>query len=189
MGAPIDVHSLRTGKLSHQGWWNLAEAAQRLETLPFWIDDSSVLTVEQVAAKARQLKAREGLDLLVIDYLQLLHIPHAESRQQGVADASRKLKLLAKELDIPLIVLSQLSRDCDRRPDPRPVLADLRDSGAIEQDADVVMFVYREEVYRLETEEKGFAEILIRKHRNGPIGDRRLRFVDRFAVFEELPVD
>lgn len=189
MGAPIDVHALRTGRLNYQGWWHFAEAAQRLETLPFWIDDSSILTVEQVAAKARQLKAREGLDLLVVDYLQLLHILHAESRQQGVAEASRKLKLLAKELDIPVIVLSQLSRDCDRRPDPRPVLADLRDSGAIEQDADVVLFLYREEVYRPETEEKGIAEILIRKHRNGPIGDRRLKFVDRFAMFEELSAD
>lgn len=188
MGAPIDVHALRTGKLNHQGWWHFAEAAQRLETLPFWIDDSSTLTVEQVTAKARQLKAREGLDLLVVDYLQLLHIPHAELRQQGVAEASRKLKLLAKELDIPVIVLSQLSRDCDKRPDSRPVLSDLRDSGAIEQDADVVLFLYREEVYRPDTEEKGIAEVLIRKHRNGPIGDRRLKFVDRFARFEELPL-
>lgn len=186
MGAPIDVHALRTGKLSHQGWFHFAHAAQQLESLPLWIDDSSVLTVEQVAAKARQLKAWEGLDLLVVDYLQLLHIPHAESRQQGVADASRKLKLLAKELDIPVIVLSQLSRDCEKRPDSRPMLADLRDSGAIEQDADVVLFLYREEVYRPETEERGIAEVLIRKHRNGPIGDRRLKFVDRFAMFEEL---
>ncbi|GAB1721644.1 MAG: replicative DNA helicase [Nitrospira sp. CR1.1] len=189
MGAPIDVHALRTGKLSHQGWWHFAEAAQRLETLPFWIDDSSVLTVEQVAAKARHLKAREGLDLLIVDYIQLLHIPRADSRQQGIADASRKLKLLAKELDIPVLALSQLSRDCERRTDPRPVLADLRDSGAIEQDADVVLFLYREEAYRPETEEKGIAEILVRKHRNGPIGDRRLRFVDRFAKFEDLPTD
>jgi replicative DNA helicase len=189
MGAPIDVHALRTGKLSHQGWFHFADATQRLESLPFWIDDSSVLTVEQVAAKARHLKTLHGLDLLVLDYLQLLHLPHAESRQQGVADASRKLKLLAKELDIPVMVLSQLSRDCDRRPDPRPVLADLRDSGAIEQDADVVMFIYREEVYHRETEEKGIAEVLIRKHRNGPIGDRGLKFVERFAMFEELPAD
>ena len=123
---------------------------------------------------------------MIVDYLQLLHIPHAESRQQGVADASRKLKLLAKELDIPVIVLSQLSRDCEKRPDARPMLADLRDSGAIEQDADVVLFLYREEVYRPETEERGIAEVLIRKHRNGPIGDRRLRFVERFAMFQDL---
>ncbi len=187
MGALIDVHALKTGSLDGQGWFQFADIVQRLETLPLSIDDSSVLTVEQIAAKARHLKAMSGLDLLVVDYLQLLHLPQAESRQQGIAEASRKLKLLAKELDIPVIVLSQLSRDCERRPDPRPMLSDLRDSGAIEQDADVVLFLYREEVRTVDTEEKGIAEVLIRKHRNGPIGDRRLRFIDRFAKFEDLP--
>lgn len=187
MGAPIDVHALRTGALTQQGWWLLAETAQQFEALPLWIDDSSVLTVEHIAAKARQLQARNGLDLLIVDYLQLLQLHDAETRQQGIADASRKLKLLAKELDIPVIVLSQLSRDCEKRPgDHRPVLADLRDSGAIEQDADIVLFLYREEVYTRDTEEKGVAEVLIRKHRNGPIGDRRLMFVDRFARFEDI---
>ncbi|RPH81296.1 MAG: replicative DNA helicase [Nitrospiraceae bacterium] len=186
MGAPIDVHALRTGSLTQQGWWLLAETAQQFESLPLWIDDSSVLTVEQIAAKARQLQARSGLDLLVVDYLQLLELHHSETRQQGVADASRKLKLLAKELDIPVIVLSQLSRACEQREDKRPMLSDLRDSGAIEQDADVVIFLYRHEVYVHDTEEKGIAEVLIRKHRNGPIGDRRLRFVDRFARFEDM---
>lgn len=189
MGAPLDVHALKSGSLNSQGWWHLANAAQHLETLPLWIDDSSVVTVEQVAAKARHLKVMAGLDLLVVDYLQLLQLPHTESRQQGVAEASRKLKLLAKELDIPVIVLSQLSRDCEKRPDARPMLADLRDSGAIEQDADVVLFLYREEAYHPDTEEKGIAEVLVRKHRNGPVGDRRLKFVDRFARFEELPTD
>jgi replicative DNA helicase len=186
MGAPIDVHTLKTGPLSPQGWSLLAATAQQFESLPFWIDDSSVLTVEHIAAKARQLQARSGLDLLVVDYLQLLQLHDAETRQQGIADASHKLKLLAKELDIPILVLSQLSRACESRPDRRPMLPDLRDSGAIEQDADVVMFLYREEVYTPDTEEKGFAEVLIRKHRNGPIGDQRLRFVDRFARFEDV---
>lgn len=186
MGAPIDVHALKTGSLSPQGWALLAATAQQFESLPFWIDDSSILSVEHIAAKARQLHARSGLDLLVVDYLQLLQLHDAETRQQGVADASRKLKLLAKELDIPVLVLSQLSRACESRPDKRPLLSDLRDSGAIEQDADVVLFLYREEVYNRDTEEKGIAEILIRKHRNGPIGDRRLRFIDRFAKFEDL---
>jgi replicative DNA helicase len=186
MGAPIDIHALKTGSLSQQGWTLLAATAQQFESLPFWIDDSSVLTVEHIAAKARQLQARSGLDLLVVDYLQLLQLHDAETHQQGIADASRKLKLLAKELDIPVLVLSQLSRECERRPDKRPMLSDLRDSGAIEQDADVVLFLYRQEVYTPDTEEKGFAEVLIRKHRNGPIGDRRLRFVDRFARFEDL---
>ena len=186
MGAPIDVHALKTGALSPQGWSLLAATSQEFEALPFWIDDSSVLTVEHIAAKARQLQARNGLDLLVVDYLQLLQLHDAETRQQGVADASRKLKLLAKELDIPVIVLSQLSRACEQRPDKRPMLSDLRDSGAIEQDADLVLFLYRHEVYVPDTEEKGIAEVLIRKHRNGPIGDRRLKFVDRFAKFEDL---
>jgi replicative DNA helicase len=188
MGAPIDVHALKTGLLSPQGWSLLAATAQQFEALPLWVDDSPVLTVEHIAAKARQLQARSGLDLLVVDYLQLLELHDAETRQQGIADASRKLKLLAKELDIPVLVLSQLSRACESRNDKRPMLSDLRDSGAIEQDADVVLFLYREEVYTPDTEEKGVAEVLIRKHRNGPTGDRRLRFVDRFARFEDVDV-
>ncbi|MEQ1793632.1 MAG: replicative DNA helicase [Nitrospira sp.] len=185
MLASIDIFKLKTGKLSPQEWARLAEAAQAIERTPMWLDDASFLSVEQIAAKARHSKATKGLDLLIVDYLQLLLSQKAESRQQGIADISRKLKLLAKELDIPVIVLSQLSRECERRDDKRPVLADLRDSGAIEQDADVVMFLYRHEVYDRDTDEKGVAEVLIRKHRNGPIGDRRLKFVDRFARFED----
>ncbi len=186
MGAPLDVYALRTGSLSMQGWRLFASTAQKMEALPFWVDDSAVLTAEQVSAKARYLKAANGLDLLIVDYLQLLQLSDSETRQQGIADASRKLKLLAKELDIPVLVLSQLSRECEKRPDPRPMLSDLRDSGAIEQDADVVLFLYREEVYVRNTEEKGVAEVLIRKHRNGPIGDRKLQFRDRYAQFVEL---
>lgn len=186
MGAPLDVHALKTGSLSPEGWRLFASTGQQFESLPFWVDDSSLLTVEQLAAKARHLRATEGLDLLVVDYLQLLQLPDAETRQLGTAEASRKLKLLAKELDIPVLVLSQLSRACEQRKGKRPVLADLRDSGAIEQDADVVLLLYREEVYNPDTDEKEVTEILVRKHRNGPIGDRRLRFVDRFAKFEDL---
>lgn len=136
--------------------------------------------------RAIHLQSKHGLDLLIVDYLQLLQLHDAETRQQGIADASRRLKLLAKELDIPILALSQLSRECEKRPDKRPMLADLRDSGAIEQDADVVLFLYRHEVYVPDTEEKGVAEVLIRKHRNGPIGDRRLTFMDRFARFEDI---
>jgi replicative DNA helicase len=185
MEAPLDVHALRTGRLAPEGWWLLANTASQLEPLTLWIDDSSMLTVEHIVAKARLLHLKHGLDLLVVDYLQLLQLQDAETRQQGIADASRKLKLLAKELDIPVLVLSQLSRACELRSlnDRRPQLSDLRDSGAIEQDADVVLFLYRHEVYVPDTEEKGVAEVLIRKHRNGPIGDRRLKFVDRFARF------
>lgn len=190
MGAPLNVHALKTGALQPEGWSLLAKTAHQFESLPLWIDDSSVLTVEHIAAKARQLQARSGLDLLVVDYLQLLQFHDAETRQQGVADASRKLKLLAKELDIPILVLSQLSRACEQRQeDHRPILSDLRDSGAIEQDADVVLFIYREVVYNKDTDEKDSAEILVRKHRNGPIGDRRLKFVERFARFEDIPQD
>jgi replicative DNA helicase len=187
MEAPVNVHSLKTGQLGQDGWWRFANAAQTLEAQPLWVDDSSDLTVEQVAAKARTLKATHGLDLLVVDYLQLLQTPGAESRQIGMAEASRKLKLLAKELDAPVLCLSQLSREPERRGDRRPVLSDLRDSGAIEQDADIVLFLYRHEVYMPDTQEKGLAEVLVRKHRNGPIGDRRLRFVEEFARFEDLP--
>lgn len=187
MAGSIDMHALKTGTLTAEGWSLLAATAQQLESLPVWIDDSGTLTVEHLAAKARQLQARHGLDLLVVDYLGLLQFEGSDTVQQGIADASRKLKLLAKELDIPVIVLSQLSRECDKRiGNHRPMLSDLRDSGAIEQDADVVLFLYREEVYTRDTEEKGIAEVLVRKHRNGPIGDQRLRFVDRYARFEDM---
>jgi replicative DNA helicase len=186
MGAPIDVHALKAGSLSPEGWRLFAATGQQFESLPFWVDDSSMVTVEQVAAKARHLRATNGLDLLMVDYLQLLQLADAENRQQGIAEASRKLKLLAKDLEVPVLVLSQVSRTREQRKDKRPGLADLRDSGAIEQDADVVLFIYREEVYDPETDEKGTAEVLVRKHRNGPVGDRQLRFVDRFARFEDL---
>ncbi len=186
MEGPIDVHALKTGSLTAHGWTLLAATAQQLESLPIHIDDSCVVTVEQIVAKARHLQARSGLDLLVVDYLGLLQFDGTDTVQQGISDASRKLKLLAKELDIPVIVLSQLSRACESRPDKRPMLSDLRDSGAIEQDADVALFLYRHEVYVTDTDEKGIAEVLVKKHRNGPIGDRRLRFVDRFARFEDL---
>jgi len=186
MKAPIDVHAIRTGSLTPEGWWVFANTAQQLERLPLWVADTSLLTVEHLIAKARQLQTQHQLDLLVVDYLQLLQSDRAENRQQGVADASRKLKLLAKELNIPVLALSQLSRACEQRDDSRPMLSDLRDSGGIEQDADIVLFIYREEVYTPDTEEKGMAEILVRKHRNGPIGDRRLKFEGRFARFENL---
>ncbi len=186
MKGNLDVHALRTGRLFHEGWWQLAHVAEQVGKLPLWVDDSPLVTVEQLCAKAKLLQARQGLDLLIVDYLQLLHMPSREGHQLAVAHASRRLKLLAKELDIPVIVLSQLSRECERREKKQPVLADLRDSGAIEQDADVVMFIYRHEVYVPDTDEKGVAELLVRKHRNGPIGDRRLKFVDRYARFEDL---
>jgi len=184
--ASIDLLSLRTGQLSRDEWRRFAEAAQRFESLPLWVSDGGGRTVEQVTALARQVHATRGLDLLVIDYLGLLQFAEAERHDLRIADATRKLKLLATELDIPVVLLCQLSRRCEDREDKRPMLSDLRDSGSIEQDADVVMFIYREEVYNRDTDEKGIAEILVQKHRNGPIGDRTLKFVGRYARFEDL---
>jgi len=185
MKASVDIQALRTGRISHAEWTRLAVAAQHLESLPMWIDESSY-TMEQLVARARQEKMRHGLDVLVLDYLQLLQMPDAETRQQGVAEASCRLKRLAKELDLTVLALSQLSRESQKRPENRPVLSDLRDSGAIEQDADIVLFLYREAALNLESADPELAEVLVRKHRNGPMGDRRLRFVDRYARFEDL---
>ncbi|MGH7260103.1 MAG: replicative DNA helicase [Nitrospiraceae bacterium] len=185
--AHVDSHFLRTGKLQKEDWWRLAEAAGRLEQASIFIDDSGALTVQQMRGKARRLKAEHGLDLLVVDYLQLVQgRSDAESRQQEISDISRSLKALAKELNVPVLALSQLSRAVESRKPPIPMLADLRESGAIEQDADVVIFIYREDVYDSNSEKKGIADILVRKHRNGPIGDRQLFFHDKFAKFESL---
>ncbi|MET0513738.1 MAG: replicative DNA helicase [Nitrospiraceae bacterium] len=185
--ARVDSHALRTGRLQKEDWWRLAEAAGRLEQAPIFIDDSGALTVQQMRGKARRLKAEKGLELLIVDYLQLMQgRSDAESRQQEISDISRSLKALAKELNVPVIALSQLSRAVENRKPPIPMLADLRESGAIEQDADVVIFIYREEVYEQNTERKGIADILVSKHRNGPIGKKELFFHDRFAKFESL---
>jgi len=185
--AAVDSHRLRIGKLEKEEWWRLAEAAGKLEQAPIFIDDSGALTVQQMRGKARRLKAEKGLDLLVVDYLQLVQgRSDAESRQQEISDISRSLKALAKELQVPVVALSQLSRAVEARVDKRPVLADLRESGAIEQDADVVIFIYRDEVYNSDTDEKGMAHIMVKKHRNGPTGDVKLTFLDKFAKFGDL---
>lgn len=185
--AHLDSHALRTGQLTEKDWRSLCDGADRLERAKIFIDDSGALTVQQMRGKARRLMAEQGLDLLIIDYLQLMQGRNdSESRQQEISDISRALKALAKELDIPVVALSQLSRAVESRTDKRPVLSDLRESGAIEQDADVVMFIYRDEVYNPDTEEKGIADILVRKHRNGPTGDRQLYFQDRYAKFTDL---
>jgi replicative DNA helicase len=185
--ARVDSHGLRTGKLQKEDWWRLAEAAGRLEQAPIYIDDTGGITVQQMRGKARRLKAERGLDMLIVDYLQLMQgRSDSESRQQEISDISRSLKALAKELNVPVVALSQLSRAVEARKPPIPMLADLRESGAIEQDADVVMFIYREEVYDQNSERKGIADILVSKHRNGPIGKKELFFHDRFAKFESL---
>jgi replicative DNA helicase len=185
--ARVDSHALRTGKLQKEDWWRLAEAAGKLEQAPIYIDDAGGMTVQQMRGKARRLKAEKGLDLLIVDYLQLMQgRSDSESRQQEISDISRSLKALAKELNVPVVALSQLSRAVEARKPPIPMLADLRESGAIEQDADVVMFIYREEVYDQNSERKGIADIIVSKHRNGPIGRKELFFQDRFAKFESL---
>lgn len=185
--ASVDSHRLRIGKLQKEDWWRLAEAAGRLEQAPIFIDDTGALTVQQMRGKARRLKAENGLDLLVVDYLQLMQgRSDAESRQQEISDISRSLKALAKELNVPVVALSQLSRAVESRKPPIPMLADLRESGAIEQDADVVVFIYRDEVYNPDSEEKGIAQIMVKKHRNGPTGDVKLTFLDKFAKFGDF---
>jgi replicative DNA helicase len=187
--ANLDSHALRTGRLQKEDWRRLTEAAAKLERAPIFIDDSGALTVQQMRGKARRLKLenKNKLDLLIVDYLQLMQgRSDSESRQQEISDISRSLKALAKELNVPVVALSQLSRAVESRKPPIPMLADLRESGAIEQDADVVIFIYREEVYMDDTERKGIADIIISKHRNGPTGKIELHFHEKFASFKNL---
>ncbi len=185
--AKLDSHLVRTGKLPKNEWKKLSEAASVLSETSFYIDDSADLNIMELRAKARQLKAEKDIDILFIDYIQLLHAAHRlESRQQEISYISRSLKALAKELDIPIIALSQLSRAVESRTDHRPIMSDLRESGAIEQDADVVMFIYRKYVYSNSEEDAGLGEIIISKHRNGPIGTVKVSFMDRYARFDNL---
>ena len=185
--ARVSSVKLRTGYLAREDWPNLTAAAGRLSEAPIFIDDSPQLGTLDVRARARRLKAEHDLGLVIIDYLQLMHgTQKAESRQLEISEISRGLKGLAKELNVPIIALSQLSRAVESRTDKRPMLSDLRESGSIEQDADVVAFIYRDEVYHPDGAEVGTAEILIRKQRNGPIGDIKLAFLKEFTRFENL---
>ena len=183
----VDSHLVRTGKLPKNQWKNLSLAVGSLAEAEIYLDDTPAITVLELRAKARRLKAEKNLGLIIIDYLQLMQGPrNIESRQQEISNISRSLKALAKELDVPVIALSQLSRAVEQRSDHRPQLSDLRESGAIEQDADVVIFLYRSWVYSREEEEKGRAQAIIAKQRNGPIGTVNLSFIDRFARFESI---
>jgi replicative DNA helicase len=184
--AHVDATRMRNGRLLESDWPKISDAIGRLGDAPIYIDDNPNLTVMDIRAKSRRLKAREGLGLVVVDYLQLMsgHTKsRAENRQVEVSEISRGLKVLARELDIPVVALSQLSRNLEMRQDKRPVLADLRESGSIEQDADVVLFIYRDEIYNPESPDRGTAEIIISKHRNGPTGTTQLAFVDRYTRF------
>jgi replicative DNA helicase len=183
----LNVFDVLNGRLAPGAMYPLATAAQIVSESPIAIDDSGIMTIEKLRAKARQLKVKQQVDVLFVDYLQLMEGSKSrDNRQVEVSQISRGLKLLAKELGITVVALSQLSRQCENREDKRPILSDLRESGAIEQDADIVMGLYRDEVYNRESPDLGTTEILIRKHRNGPIGDVRVSFVSTSAKFTDL---
>jgi replicative DNA helicase len=185
--ARVDAHRLRTGNLQEKDWTRLAKAYADLSASKIFIDDSASLTPLEMRAKCRRLKAEHGLGLVVIDYLQLCSASgRAENRQQEIAAVSRSLKGLAKELSVPVVALSQLSRAPEARTEKRPQLSDLRESGALEQDADVVMFIYREEEYKPTEENRGVAEIIIGKQRNGPTGMLKLAFIKEYTRFENF---
>lgn len=185
--ARLDSHNLRKGRLVEADWAPLSMAAGRLSSSSIFIDDTAGISCLEIRAKARRLKAQCNLGLLIVDYLQLMQtVGRIENRQQEISEISRSLKGLARELNIPVVAVSQLSRAVEQREERRPRLSDLRESGAIEQDADLVIFIYREEYYRPKTEKKGIAEIIISKQRNGPTGKVELTFIKEYAKFENL---
>ncbi len=182
----INSERLRTGELDDEDWEKIATSLNTLGDAPIYINDSTNVTVSDIRAKCRRLKLEKGLGLIVVDYLQLMQGTRSESRQQEVSDISRSLKILAKELNVPIITLSQLSRSPDQRSEHRPMLSDLRESGAIEQDADIVLFLYRDEVYNPDTDQKNIAECIISKHRNGSTGTIKLGWAGKYTKFMNL---
>lgn len=182
--AKVDSQRIRKGTLQEQDWTRLSSALGRLSEAPIFIDDSANISMMEMRAKCRRLKAKHGLGLIIVDYLQLMQSPRkSENRQQEVSEISRNLKVLARELSVPVICASQLNRGVETRTDKRPMLGDLRESGAIEQDSDIVMFIYRDEVYNPDSEHKGEAELILAKHRNGPTGTVRLAFMNQYTKF------
>ena len=187
--AKVDSQRLRRGLVGETDWPKLTTAAGRLSEAPIFIDDTPAITVLEMKAKARRLKSENGLEMVVLDYLQLMRAGgRRDSREQEISEISRSLKALAKELNVPVIALSQLNRKVEDRTNRRPQMADLRESGAIEQDADVIAFIYRDEVYNKSEDnpEKGIAEIIIGKQRNGPVGTVKLAFLEQYTSFEQL---
>jgi replicative DNA helicase len=184
----VELQRLRTGRLTNDDWPRLVKACDALTKAPIYVVDTRLTTMLEIRAKARRLKAREpNLGLIVIDYLQLMSSGNnAENRVQEVSQISRSLKVIAGDLEVPVVALSQLSRAVESRTDKRPLLSDLRESGSIEQDADLVMFLYRDEYYNEQSEDQGLAEVILAKHRNGPIGTEKLAFLKRFAKFADL---
>ena len=188
--AEVDASKLRGGFLSESDWPKLTQAAGQLSEASIFIDDTPAITALELRAKIRRLQREHGVDLVIVDYLQLMRGGlRIESREREIADISRALKALAKEMNVPLIALSQLNRGLEARQDKRPMLSDLRESGSIEQDADVVMFIYRDEVYNKETPDPGVAELIIGKQRNGPVGKIRLAWRSNLTRFDNLTQD
>lgn len=187
--ANVDMLKLRTGDLDDKDWENIAKASGPLSTAKIFIDDTAGTSIMEMRSKCRKLKIEHGIDLIVIDYLQLMSgTGRSESRQQEVSEISRSIKALAKEMECPIIALSQLSRAPEQRADHRPMLSDLRESGSIEQDADLVMFLYRDEYYNKETEDKNIAECIIAKQRNGPVGTVKLAWLGQYSKFGNLDI-
>ena len=187
--AKVESQRLRTGKLSADDWPRLTAACDKLAKAPIYVDDTGSITMMEIRSKARRLKSKHpDLGLIIVDYLQLMTSgTTAENRVQEVSQISRSLKVLARDLDVPIIALSQLSRAVEQRHDKRPILSDLRESGSIEQDADIVMFIYRDEYYNgEESEQQGLAEVIVAKHRNGPTDTVKLSFLKRYAKFSDL---
>ena len=186
--ARVDATRVRNGRLLESDWSKISHAIGRLGEAPIFVDDNPNLTVMDIRGKARRLKSRQGrLGLIIVDYLQLMSGRRsAESRQVEISEISRGLKILARELEVPVLALSQLSRNLEMRADKRPMLSDLRESGSLEQDSDVVMFIYRDEVYNPDSPDRGTAEIIVAKHRNGPTGSTHLAFLDHVTRFANM---
>ncbi len=183
----VDTKRLRTGDLAEEDWPRITSAVTLLSEAPIYIDDTPALSPMELRARVRRLKRQHGLGLIVVDYLQLMQVTgKTDNRTAEISEISRTLKSLAKEMDVPVVALSQLNRSLEQRPDKRPKMADLRESGAIEQDADLILFIYRDEVYNEDSDAAGTAEIIIAKQRNGPIGTLRLAFVGQYTRFEDL---
>lgn len=186
----IEQGHLKTGKLTDTDWPKLGQSSALLSQSKLFIDDQPALSPNEILSRCRRLKNREGLDLIVIDYLQLMQVKgKTENRANEISEISRNLKAMAKELDVPVIALSQLNRSLEQRPNKRPVMSDLRESGAIEQDADLIIFIYRDEVYNPDSQDKGKAEIILGKHRNGSIGSVNLTFRGQYTRFDNYEND
>ena len=186
--AKVESQRLRSGKLAPDDWPRLTAACDKLAKAPIYVDDTGSITMMEIRSKARRLKSKEPtLGLIIVDYLQLMTSgSNVESRVQEVSQISRNLKVLARDLDVPILAMSQLSRAVEQRHDKRPILSDLRDSGSIEQDADLVAFIYRDEYYNEDSDQQGLAEVILAKHRNGPTGIEKLSFLKRYAKFADL---